>query len=143
MADRRLSLPSPHTTIEAEVATVDSFRLPDGSDVSYSIKRLEQLTMSHLSISQELMMVGLHQADAQKQVAIAKYAVPAQEQTSQIKLIAIAVSATVLIGVTGACFRPEAAASIASMVAVVGVVFGGIFAATKYLGQTGASDGES
>lgn len=140
MTDRRSSRSPIAKVTEAEIVGDASFRLPDGVVVNYSFSKIEQVTVDHMSISPEVMMVGIHQAEAEKQVAIARYAVPAKEQTVQVKAVGVAVCLTVLMGVVGACFRPEAAREIASMVAVVGVVFGGIFAAMKYWDKSSSNE---
>lgn len=84
MTDRRSSRSPIAKVTEAEIVGDASFRLPDGVVVNYSFSKIEQVTVDHMSISPEVMMVGIHQAEAEKQVAIARYAVPAIDRGHRI-----------------------------------------------------------
>jgi hypothetical protein len=109
-----------------EARDVVVLSLPNVS-VAYSHQVSEQIVTHHTSISEEMKMLGIQQSEAQKVVAEYRYAVPAKEQTKQVGVIGAVVVAVLGLGVWGVTQQPESAASLATMVSVLGVVFGGIY----------------
>ena len=99
--------------------------LPSG--VTINLSRHERLTSTHQSISREVMAVGIISADASKEMARFKYAVPAQEKTAQVRTIAIVVVIVAIAAFIAICMKPDASSAIATVAGIVVGVFGGIY----------------
>jgi hypothetical protein len=98
---------------EAEV-----FRLANG--VMITLSRTEAFTTHHQSISEELMT-------ATTQVAHSRFAVPAVEQTKQVRSIGLVFVLVFAMATYGLTKNPDSGWAIAEMVSVMGAVFGGIY----------------
>ena len=101
--------------------------VPGGGSITYSYSKNEWLIHQHQSVSPEAMMLGVQQANAEKEIAQARYAVPAQERTKQALIITGGLVVTIVAIVVGAVTAPAVAWPLAGMAAVFGVVFGSIW----------------
>ena len=79
------------------------------------------------------MMVGLQRANADKEIARYTYAEPAVQQTRQVVAVGVVMVVVFALALYTLSQHPNAMWAIAEMVSVIGIVFGGIFVAARYV----------
>lgn len=66
------------------------------------------------------------------QVAQARYVLPAQEKTKQVRIIGYVVVAVAIGAFVAICIRPEGGGSIATVAGIVVGVFGGLYTIEQF-----------
>jgi len=138
MKDEPKRLPSADVVTTTRTAIDEPVVLPF-ADGMMTYNRQDTNITQHQSISRELMMVGLQNANAMVLTAQATHAVPAQEKTKQVRAIGLVVVIVAIAAFIAICVKPEAAPSVAAVAGIVVGVFGGMYAVDHLLRKPGSA----